>query len=240
MVRDYPGRNASAGCRRVSRAARRFDVARRRGVAPAGRLARLDDRTASYEPAWRLDLSGLNQLSRLFSMARIGVLLLLVGAAGGCVQRQLTIRTNPPGAFVYIDDYPIGVTPCSTPYTYYGTRKLKIVKDGYETLTTYQKISTPWYQYPGLDFVSENLWPAEIRDDRQLSFQLEPQKVVPPGEIIARGENLRMGARAIGPLPPGAVIGPDGRPMLPDCAPTMSPSECLNDQEPPRMAPFYE
>lgn len=166
----------------------------------------------------------------------------LLAGASGCVQRQLTIRTNPPGALVFIDEEQIGVTPCSTSFTYYGTRKVRIVKDGYETLTTYQKISTPWYEWPGIDFISENLWPGEIRDDRTLSFQLEPQKIVPPMELISRGENLRQGGRMDGYLAPGAVIqGPDGSIIVPPgaCPPGFMPKPpCPTGHEPPRMAPF--
>lgn len=172
----------------------------------------------------------------------IGLALALLSAASGCVQRQLTIRTNPPGAFVYIDDTPIGVTPCSTPYTYYGTRKIRVVKDGFETLTTYQKISAPWYELPGIDFVSENLWPGELRDDRTLAFQLEPQKVVAPLEVIARGENLRQGTRAEGYLPPGPLTrGPDGSIIVPPGTypPGYVPKPpCIDNREPPRMVPF--
>ena len=56
----------------------------------------------------------------------------------------MTIRSNPPGALVYVDDYTIGVTPVSTSFIYYGTRKIRLVKDGYETLTVMQPISPPW------------------------------------------------------------------------------------------------
>ena len=28
----------------------------------------------------------------------------------GCVQRRLTIRSNPPGALVYVDDEPLGTS----------------------------------------------------------------------------------------------------------------------------------
>src|SRR5262245_3745792 len=44
-------------------------------------------------------------------------------AQTGCVQRRLTIRSNPPGALAYVDDYQIGTTPVSTDFVYYGTRK---------------------------------------------------------------------------------------------------------------------
>lgn len=53
-----------------------------------------------------------------------------VAAAGGCVQRRMTVRSNPPGALVYVDDYQIGTTPVSTDFIYYGTRKIRLVKDG--------------------------------------------------------------------------------------------------------------
>src|SRR5687767_2042073 len=53
----------------------------------------------------------------------------------GCVRRRLTVRTNPPGAQVFVDDQEIGVTPCSASFIYYGTRKITVMKDGYKTET---------------------------------------------------------------------------------------------------------
>ena len=70
----------------------------------------------------------------------------LVVAAAGCVQRRMTIRSNPPGALVYVDDYQIGTTPVSNDFVYYGTRKIRLVKDGYETLTVRQPFPIPWYE----------------------------------------------------------------------------------------------
>ena len=109
----------------------------------------------------------------------------------GCVQRRMTIRSNPPGALVYVDDYEIGVTPVSTNFTYYGTRKIRLVKDGFETLTVMQPIRPPWYQIPPIDFFSENFVPGEIRDTRTLTYQLKPQTVCPPEELLGRAEQLR-------------------------------------------------
>ncbi len=127
-----------------------------------------------------------------------------------CVQRRLTIRSNPPGAFVYVDDYPIGTTPVSTDFVYYGTRKVRLVKSGYETLNVLQPIPTPWYEYPGLDFVSENVVPGEIRDERVVDYQLKPQMIAPSPQVLGRGENLRHAAGVPQtPLPPaGPSFGP--------------------------------
>jgi len=102
----------------------------------------------------------------------------VVALGGGCVQRRMTIRSSPPGAAVYVDDYQIGTTPVSHDFVYYGTRKIRLVKDGYETLTVRQPIPAPWYEYFPLDFVSENLIPWEIRDERVID---QPQPVPVPG-----------------------------------------------------------
>src|ERR1700690_4113146 len=91
-------------------------------------------------------LIGMTFFSPIFRQSPPRPTLLLVLAAivlslgtSGCVQRRMTIRSNPPGALVYVDDYEIGTTPVSASFTYYGTRKIRLVKDGYETLTVMQK-----------------------------------------------------------------------------------------------------
>jgi hypothetical protein len=139
-------------------------------------------------------------------------LLLTVLAASGCVQRRLTVRSQPAGATVYIDDQEIGETPVSTYFTYYGTRKIQLVKDGYETLTVKQKFSAPWYQVPPLDFVSENLTTKELRDERILDFELEPQRIVPVEELLERAQQLRQSTHAgytVAP-PPAVTTAPTG------------------------------
>ncbi len=139
------------------------------------------------------------------------VLMLLVGlvflaSLSGCVERRMTIRTNPPGALAYVDDYEIGTTPVSTNFTYYGERKIRLVKDGCETLTVKQDVPAPWYEIIPLDFISENIVPGDIRDHRTFDYQLKPQLVTPPEQLLSRGEQLRRGsqATAAGALAPGA------------------------------------
>ncbi len=119
-------------------------------------------------------------------------LVVLVTALGlGCVKRRMTIRSNPAGARVFVDDQEIGVTPVSSSFVYYAPRKIQLVKDGYETLTVLHSFPAPWYEIPPLDFVSENLWPQEIRDERLVEFQLIPQQVVPNQVLLDRAEQLR-------------------------------------------------
>ncbi len=147
-----------------------------------------------------------NRLRSLGTWTVLG--LLLCACQSGCVHRRMTVRTNPPGALLYVDDTPIGVTPVSANFTYYGTRKIRLVKDGYETLTVLQPMPAPWYEYPPIDFVSENFTPGEIRDQRVLDYQLKPQMVVPTEQLLARAETLRRGAHGTAAAAP--PMGPPG------------------------------
>ena len=123
--------------------------------------------------------------------------------ADAAVRRRITIKTTPPGALVYIDDQEIGVTPVSTSFTYYGTRKIQIVKDGYETVTVLREIKPPWYQIPGIDFVTENLMRREFRDERLLQFKLVPLRIRTTEELIRRGQELKQRASQGVVAPPG-------------------------------------
>ncbi len=117
--------------------------------------------------------------------------LVLMALLPGCLRRRMIVRSNPPGAMAYVDNQQIGTTPCSTDFTYYGTREIRLVKPGYETLTVNQPIPAPWYEIPPLDFVSENVVPREIQDYRTLSYNLIPQVIVPTDQLLGRAEQLR-------------------------------------------------
>jgi hypothetical protein len=133
--------------------------------------------------------------------------LLTLLPVSGCVRRRLNVRTNPPGALVYVDNQQIGTSPCGVDFTYYGTREIRMIKPGYETLTVNQPIPTPWYQIPPLDFVSENLVPTKIRDNRTVTFDLAPQIIVPTEQLLDRANQLRQETGQF-PVAPAAVAGP--------------------------------
>src|SRR5918998_6583708 len=113
---------------------------------------------------------------------------LVLAGSSGCVQRRMTSRSNPPGALVSVDDYEIGTTPVSTDFIYYGTREIRLIKDGYETLTVKQPIPAPWYQYFPIDFFAENVVPGEIRDERVIDLQMSPQVMVAADQLKNRAE----------------------------------------------------
>lgn len=142
----------------------------------------------------------------------------------GCVQRRMTIRSNPPGALVYVDDYQLGTTPVSHDFVYYGTRKIRLVKDGYETLTVRQPFPLPWYQYFPLDFVTENLLPWEVRDERVVDLAMQPAAATPPESVVARAEQARLAAGSLPAAPAPQAVTPLPQPVAPQPIPAPAPA----------------
>lgn len=114
-----------------------------------------------------------------------------VAALSGCVSRRMTIVSDPPGALVLLEGRQLGYTPVSVDFTYYGTRELTLVKDGYETLTVRQPVVAPWYQAPVVEFFADNLKPGHKTDRHQFRYSLQPARIVPDQELLQRGEMLR-------------------------------------------------
>ena len=176
----------------------------------------------------------------------VAALVLVTLLPAGCVRRRLNVRSNPPGALVYVDNQQIGATPCSVDFTYYGTREIRLVKPGFETLTVNQPIPTPWYQIPPVDFFSENLAPYKIRDNRTVSYDLTPQVIVPTQLLLDRANQLRdetqQGAAmpAVGTAPafaPAGVAPPPGA-MVPSPPGTFGPPPDLAPIQPQRGQPL--
>jgi hypothetical protein len=121
------------------------------------------------------------------------------GLMAGCIERRYVITTDPPGAVVLRNGQPIGATPVDDQFVYYGTYHYTIVKEGYETLQVDQEITTPWYDYPVIDFFSENVVPWTIRDVRRFHFKLEPRRLVNTNDLLMEAQNLRNRGLSLGP-----------------------------------------
>jgi len=176
---------------------------------------------------------------------KIGLWLLLAAVVllnPGCLRRRMTVRTNPPGAQVYVDRQLIGSSPASTSFLYYGTRHIEVVADGYRTEKVLRQLNPPWYQLPPLDFITETLWPGDIRDERIIYITMVPEQPIASEELNARANTLRLQAAqgmATG-LPPTVINNPNLTTVQPGAVyPTQPiPSQPPNPADGPVLPPW--
>lgn len=109
----------------------------------------------------------------------------------GCVERTMTIRTEPDGATVVLNDEEVGTSPVTVPFTWYGTYDVICRKDGYATKREAVKFAAPWYQIPGVDVITECLVPVTFRDRRDWLIRLEPETLPTRAEVLSRAAELR-------------------------------------------------
>jgi hypothetical protein len=119
------------------------------------------------------------------------VLLIVVCAVAGCVERKLTINTNPAGADVFLNDEEIGTSPVTVSFNWYGDYNVTIRKEGFQTLTTHRKLESPLIDYFPFDFFAGCLYPGQIVDSYQWSFELAPQKEIGRQELIQDAEKIK-------------------------------------------------
>jgi hypothetical protein len=125
----------------------------------------------------------------------------------GCVERRYTIRSNPPGALVVVNDEEIGATPVSAPFTYYGDRKITLMHEGYLTRTVIQPIKAPWYDNYLTEFFTENLIPYTFRDEREFTYDMAPYAPADVNTLLRNGESLRTQAQTNPPPRRGGILG---------------------------------
>jgi hypothetical protein len=111
-------------------------------------------------------------------------------ACTGCVERMLTIQSDPPGAVVYLNQQEVGRTPLETRFTWYGNYDVMLRKDGYETLKTNGQVHPPAWQWPVIDLLFDVI-PARFEDRHTLNYTLKPTPDTTGTDLIARGERMR-------------------------------------------------
>jgi len=115
---------------------------------------------------------------------------MLVGAAG-CVERELTVNTEPQGALVTLNDEQIGTSPVTVSFNWYGDYKVRIRKAGYETLNTHRRLEGPWYDHFPFDFFAQVVTAKRIEDNYEWNFKLEPAKEPDRSALIERAEQMQ-------------------------------------------------
>lgn len=141
--------------------------------------------------------------TRRSHLARHGSRLLLSIAAlctVGCIERTITINTEPQDATVLLNDQEVGRSPVRVPFTWYGDYDIIVRKKGYKAVHTHHNVRAPWYELPGIDIVTECLIPFTVHDDRVLeTIALEPAQPPSKDELLNAAAEMRQ--RALAELP---------------------------------------
>ena len=124
----------------------------------------------------------------LFEMAIVACSVIFLA---GCVERKLTIVTEPQEAIVWLNDEEIGVTPVTVNFNWYGDYTIRIEKPGYDILNTHQLLKRPAHDVFPLDFFAEVLWPGTIEDSYTWTFDLEPFQQASAPELIEQANQMR-------------------------------------------------
>lgn len=132
-----------------------------------------------------------NQKSKIGNQRCLAALCLAGILLAGCVERTLTINTEPQGAVVVLNDQEIGVSPVTVPFNWYGDYWVRATRDGYETLNTHRRLRAPLYDHPPLDFFAQILWPGRIVDAYEWTFDLSPKEYPTRDELIEQAQSLR-------------------------------------------------
>ncbi len=141
--------------------------------------------------------------------------ILLAGALAllpGCLERRVSITSDPPGALVWMNDQEVGRTPLQTGFTFYGVYDVRVRKEGFEPIVTQCAAKSPWYEYPGPDLIATAL-PMRIRNEVAWHFVLTP--IATPDDPREAEEALRLRAAEFR----GAMPAPPVRPPTPEAEP---------------------
>ena len=134
--------------------------------------------------------------------SRAFLVLFLPFVLAGCVERLISIRSEPTGADVFVDGERRGSTPHIERYSFYGGREITLVKKGYRSNRRLVELNAPWWQIFPFDLITDVVIPFTLTDRVELNIVLEKE----PPAAEALGETLKHAeeAREKANLPPEA------------------------------------
>jgi hypothetical protein len=130
-------------------------------------------------------------MARQYMSLLLGVSLTCVLFVTGCVERRLTINTEPQGGRVILNDEEIGTSPVTVAFQWYGDYNVTIRKEGYETLKTHRELKGPWYDTFPFDFFAQILSPRRIVDTYDWTFELKEKEQIGREHLIQNAQELK-------------------------------------------------
>jgi hypothetical protein len=156
-------------------------------------------------------------LSKTIRLMATALLVSLLISLPGCTARTLTITSNPPGAEVTVNRRFIGLTPVRVGFTHYGTYRIELRKERYETLVKEECINPPIYGYDPITLVVDNAIPARLNDDIYVHYVLKPAgDVSERSALLQRAELARSGMITIPSTGQQVTVGYSVPPKTPE------------------------
>lgn len=127
------------------------------------------------------------------STARLVAALVAALLLAGCAtQRHVTVRTNPPGARVWINGVEQAQrTPIRIPFVHYGPIELRLEKKGYRPIATDLTVPTQLDGYPVIDL------PLELAVRERAFNQAYRMEPLPPKPTRGDAEGVLERARSM-------------------------------------------
>ncbi|MGC8625200.1 MAG: PEGA domain-containing protein [Phycisphaerae bacterium] len=143
------------------------------------------------------------------SGALAGVVML---SLGGCVERSITLVSDPSGSLAYLNDVQQGTTPCTVQFKWYGDYSVRLRKKEnvgtplkpkyvYYYLHTQKKTHRPWFQWYGVDLFA-SLLPIEFKDHEIWAFIVPKVPELTTHQLIQKANKLKA------ELPPPKLVRP--------------------------------
>ncbi len=115
---------------------------------------------------------GIVDMSKSLRLRTLLIFTVTTVLLSGCVERELTINTKPQGGLVIINDEEIGVSPVTVNFKWYGTYRVRIEKEGYNSLRKNIELKRPLHDLFPFD-IFENLFNPNRVDSYSWNFKLD-------------------------------------------------------------------
>lgn len=114
---------------------------------------------------------------------------------GGCVDRTLSITSEPAGALVILNDVEVGRTPLDVDFKFYGDYDVRLMLEGHEPVLTHREVKAPISEIPPFDLIAAAA-PADIHNRFAWHFVLTPlaetgDRAAAERALIDRARELR-------------------------------------------------
>ncbi len=120
---------------------------------------------------------------------RCAMTMMLMMGLSGCVQRVISITSEPSGALVRLNDREVGRTPLEVPFTFYGTYDVRLEREGSEPMWTVGEARAPWWDTVPLDLLAEAVPGA--KSEVKWHYELQPAQVGGEGDVDTLVEHAR-------------------------------------------------